>query len=118
MAIFSSSKTEIKVIEKNVISGVNRLKGKFFDKSTKTKIVCQKCDLVFDSEEEPMTTIEKAKTVAAGSVGGYVGSSMGIAALGTAISGLLPLAVVGAGAVYLLKGKRFKCPNCNHVSEL
>ncbi|GHS85252.1 hypothetical protein FACS1894103_6600 [Campylobacterota bacterium] len=35
-------------------------------------------------------------TVGGAGIGGFIGSSMGIAALGTAISGLLPVAVVGA----------------------
>lgn len=44
-------------------------------------------------------------TVATGigaATGGWIGSSVGIAALGGAVSGLLPLAALGGGAAYLI----------------
>ena len=43
-------------------------------------------------------------------VGGYVGSSIGIAAMGTAIAGTVPLAIIGgiAGAVLLAKERKCK----------
>ena len=44
---------------------------------------------------------EGAATAAGAVAGGYFGSSMGIAAFGTAVSGLLPVAAVGAGVFYL-----------------
>jgi hypothetical protein len=52
-------------------------------------------------------------TSAAG--GGFVGSSIGIAALGTAISGTLPLAVIFGVGGYALSKIVFKCPHCGKI---
>ena len=58
---------------------------------------------------------EGAATATGAAVGGWFGSSMGIAAFGTAVSGLLPVAAVGAGAFYLgYKAIKYK----NRANEL
>ncbi len=40
-------------------------------------------------------------TIGGAAVGGWIGSSVGIAALGTAVAGTLPIAVVGGAVGYL-----------------
>ena len=56
---------------------------------------------------EVATTKEGMGTIGGAAVGGWLGSSMGIAALGTAVAGTLPVAVVG-GVVGFLAVKAFK----------
>ena len=50
---------------------------------------------------EAATTKEGMGTIGGAAVGGWIGSSMGIAALGTAVAGTLPIAVVGGVVGYL-----------------
>ena len=50
---------------------------------------------------EAATTKEGMGTIGGVAVGGWLGSSMGIAALGTAVAGTLPVAVVGGVGGYL-----------------
>ena len=47
------------------------------------------------------TTKEGMGTIGGAAVGGWVGSSIGIAALGTAVAGTLPIAAVGGLVGYL-----------------
>ncbi len=47
------------------------------------------------------TTKEGMGTIGGAAVGGWVGSSVGIAALGTAVAGTLPIAVAGGLIGYL-----------------
>jgi len=53
------------------------------------------------------TTKEGAGTISGAAVGGWLGSSMGIVALGTGIAGTLPVAAVG-GLIGYLGVKAFK----------
>ena len=57
-------------------------------------------DLV-DKTIEAATTKEGMGTIGGAAVGGWVGSSMGIVALGTGIAGTLPVAIVGGVVGYL-----------------
>ena len=54
-----------------------------------------------DKTLEAATTKEGMGTIGGAAVGGWVGSSMGIAALGTAVAGTLPVAIVGGVVGYL-----------------
>ena len=56
---------------------------------------------------EAASTKEGMGTIGGAAVGGWFGSSMGIAALGTAIAGTLPVAAVG-GLIGYLAVKAFK----------
>ena len=47
------------------------------------------------------TTKEGMGTIGGAAVGGWIGSSVGIAALGTAVAGTLPIAIVGGAVGYL-----------------
>ena len=47
------------------------------------------------------TTKEGMGTIGGAAVGGWIGSSVGIAALGTAVAGTLPIASVGGVVGYL-----------------
>ena len=47
------------------------------------------------------STKEGMGTIGGAAVGGWIGSSVGIAALGTAVAGTLPIAVVGGAVGYL-----------------
>lgn len=62
-----------------------------------------------------VSAISKASTVGGGVVGGWLGSSVGIALMGTAISGVLPLAAVGAGVSWLATRNVRKCPHCGKI---
>ena len=53
------------------------------------------------------TTKEGLGTISGAAIGGWVGSSVGIAALGTAVAGTLPIAIVG-GAIGYLGVKAYK----------
>lgn len=77
----------------------------------KTKCPHCKSEIVCEQDE----TGKWVGRVLGAGVGGWLGSSVGIAVLGTAISGMLPLALLGA---YLLgntldSGDEVKCPKCN-----
>jgi len=50
---------------------------------------------------EAATTKEGMGTIGGAAVGGWLGSSVGIAAMGTAVAGTLPIAVVGGLIGYL-----------------
>ena len=55
------------------------------------------------------TTVEGVATIGGAAAGGWIGSSVGIAALGTAVAGTLPIAIVGAGIGYLgIKALKYK----------
>tara|TARA_B100001123_G_C15235173_1_gene996870 strand:+ start:1184 stop:1459 length:276 start_codon:yes stop_codon:yes gene_type:complete len=56
---------------------------------------------LLDKTIDAAKTKEGMGTIGGAAVGGWVGSSMGIAALGTAVSGLLPVAAVGGLVGYL-----------------
>ena len=56
---------------------------------------------ILDQTIEAATTKEGMGTIGGAAVGGWIGSSVGIAALGTAIAGTLPIAVVGGAVGYL-----------------
>ena len=62
---------------------------------------------LFDKTVDAATTKEGMGTIGGAAVGGWFGSSMGIAALGTAIAGTLPVAAVG-GLIGYLAVKAFK----------
>ena len=67
----------------------------------------EKIDEVVGKTIDVATTKEGMGTIGGAAVGGWLGSSMGIAALGTAVAGTLPVAVVG-GVVGFLAVKAFK----------
>jgi hypothetical protein len=75
-----------------------------------TMIRCSKCNTEFNSKGNAKKAYGTG--VVGGMAGGFAGGSLGIAALGTAISGLLPLALLGAGIGYLVRKKFHKCPSC------
>ena len=56
---------------------------------------------LFDKTIEAATTKEGMGTIGGAAVGGWIGSSVGIAALGTAVAGTLPIAAVGGLVGYL-----------------
>ena len=56
---------------------------------------------LFDKTIDAATTPEGMGTIGGAAVGGWLGSSVGIAALGTAVAGTLPIAVVGGAVGYL-----------------
>ena len=56
---------------------------------------------------EAATAKEGMGTIGGAAVGGWLGSSMGIVALGTGVAGTLPVAIVG-GVVGFLAVKAFK----------
>ena len=66
------------------------------DDETKKKV-----DSVLGKTIEAATTKEGMGTIGGAAVGGWIGSSVGIAALGTAVAGTLPIAVVGGAVGYL-----------------
>ena len=54
-------------------------------------------------------TTEGIATIGGAAAGGWLGSSMGIAGLGTAIAGTIPIAALGAGVCYLgVKAIKYK----------
>ena len=53
------------------------------------------------------TSKEGLGTIGGAAIGGWIGSSVGIAALGTAVAGTLPIAIVG-GAIGYLGVKAYK----------
>ena len=55
----------------------------------------------FEKTVDAATTKEGMGTIGGAAVGGWLGSSMGIAALGTAVAGTLPVAAVGGLVGYL-----------------
>jgi outer membrane lipoprotein SlyB len=65
---------------------------------------------------EAASTKEGMGTIGGAAVGGWFGSSMGIAALGTAIAGTLPVAVVG-GVIGYLSVKVFKKKKKKTIKE-
>ena len=56
---------------------------------------------LFEKAVDAATTKEGMATIGGAAAGGWVGSSMGIVALGTGIAGTLPVAVVGGLVGYL-----------------
>ena len=66
------------------------------DDETKKKV-----DSVLSKTVEAATTKEGMGTIGGAAVGGWIGSSVGIAALGTAVAGTLPIAIVGGAVGYL-----------------
>lgn len=62
------------------------------------------------------TTKEGMGTIGGAAIGGWVGSSVGIAALGTAVAGTLPIAIVG-GAIGYLGVKAYKNNKKNKEPE-
>ena len=60
----------------------------------------EKINTAFKKTVKAAKTKEGLGTIGGATVGGYIGSSIGIAALGTAVAGTLPVAAVGAGAGY------------------
>ncbi len=61
----------------------------------------EKINTAFKKTVKAAKTKEGLGTIGGATVGGYIGSSIGIAALGTAVAGTLPVAAVGAGVGYL-----------------
>jgi len=62
------------------------------------------------------STKEGMGTIGGSALGGWIGSSVGIAALGTAVAGTLPIAIVG-GTIGYLGVKAYK-NNKNKQSDL
>ncbi len=86
----------------------------------KRKVICPKCETVVEYKKNSKgqwvgTVIGGA---AGAAIGGWFGSSMGIALMGTAISGFWPVAIVGtcilaiAGHVVGEKAEIVECPKC------
>ena len=65
---------------------------------------------------EAASTKEGMGTIGGAAVGGWFGSSMGIAALGTAVTGTLPVAAVG-GIIGYLAVKAFKKKKKKTIKE-
>ena len=65
------------------------------------KLKKEKINTAFKKTVKAAKTKEGLGTIGGATVGGYIGSSIGIAALGTAVAGTLPVAAVGAGVGYL-----------------
>ena len=63
------------------------------------------------------TTKEGLGTIGGAAVGGWIGSSVGVATLGTAIAGTLPIAIVG-GAIGYLGVKAFNKSKKNEDIEI
>ena len=61
---------------------------------------------ILEKTIDAATTKEGMGTIGGAAVGGWIGSSVGIAALGTAVAGTLPIAAV-AGVVGYLAVKAF-----------
>ena len=61
----------------------------------------EKINTAFKKTVKAAKTKEGLGTIGGATVGGYIGSSIGIAALGTAVVGTLPVAAVGAGIASL-----------------
>ena len=61
----------------------------------------KKVDSVLSKIVEAATTKKGMGTIGGAAVGGWIGSSVGIAALGTAVAGTLPIAIVGGAVGYL-----------------
>lgn len=68
---------------------------------SKDLIKIDKKDTLFQKTLKAAATKEGAGTISGAAVGGWLGSSIGIAALGTAVAGTLPVAVVGGLIGYL-----------------
>lgn len=64
-------------------------------------IVLTSQDSLFKKTMKAFATKESAGTISGAAVGGWIGSSIGIAALGTAVAGTLPVAAVGGLIGYL-----------------
>ncbi|WP_139058861.1 hypothetical protein [Thiorhodococcus drewsii] len=76
------------------------------------QVECENCKSLVAFEQND--TGKWVGRVIGGAGGAWLGSSMGIALLGTAISGMLPVAIVGAiilGNV-LDDSDEMKCPKC------
>ena len=56
---------------------------------------------ILEKTIDAATTKEGMGTIGGDAVGGWIGSSVGIAALGTAVAGTLPIAAVGGVVGYL-----------------
>ena len=56
---------------------------------------------ILEKTIDAATTKEGMGTIGGAAVGGWIGSSVGIAALGTAVAGTLPIAAVGGVVGYL-----------------
>lgn len=68
-----------------------------------------------------MTKKTGAAVATGAGIGGVIGDSIGIAGLGGAISGLIPVAVVLGVGAYLVKQALFKevvCPSCSKPTPL
>lgn len=61
----------------------------------------KKKDAIFKKTLKAAATKEGAGTISGVALGGWIGSSIGIAALGTAVVGTLPVAAVGGLIGYL-----------------
>lgn len=105
-------------ILKKVKKEARRIEKKTLRQSNPKKLVCRNCETVFSSEAKSDEAGDLAKVATGAGVGAYMGSSVGIAALGTAVSGVLPLALLGGGLAYILKKKKFKCTACGHTNKL
>ncbi|WP_375493450.1 hypothetical protein [uncultured Nostoc sp.] len=77
-----------------------------------------KCNHLFEAQRDASGRCIGG--TAAGAFGAGIGEGIGIALLGTAIAGTLPVAIIGGAALGLLGwaiGNNFdnvKCPECQH----
>jgi ssDNA-binding Zn-finger/Zn-ribbon topoisomerase 1 len=87
-----------------------------------TRIECPNCNHLFEASRDS-TGKWIFGTIGGGfgaGVGAGIGESIGIALLGTAIAGTLPVAIIGGTALALLgcaigaNLDNVKCPQCNH----
>lgn len=69
--------------------------------NNKELIITEKKDGIFKKTLKAAATKEGAGTISGAALGGWIGSSIGIAALGTAVVGTLPVAAVGGLIGYL-----------------
>lgn len=72
-------------------------------------IVCPKCG---KNNCRKSDILKKISGIAGAGVGGVIGSSIGIAALGTGIAATLPLAIIAGSMSYMYINNRFVCQDC------
>jgi hypothetical protein len=82
------------------------------------RVECHNCKSIV--EYEPDESGKWVGMIIGGAGGGWLGSSIGIALLGTAISGMLPLAIIGAIILgnMMDSSDEMECPKCKATIKL
>lgn len=83
-------------------------------------IKCVKCGSLFDGEAAQTSNsgAKAAKTVLGAGAGGWLGSGIGIAMLGTAFAATLPLAALGALIMWATHKDTARCPACGQENDV